>query len=61
MTSDVVNNKKSSSGRNEYITFAALKLIEALYQDGKIKSHVYENILNDSSKIVDITQFALAS
>ncbi len=61
MTNNVVNNKKSVSGRNEYIVFAALKLIEALYQDGKIKPHVYENILKDNSKIVDITQFALAS
>lgn len=47
--------------KKEYITFAALKLIEELYHQGKIKKHIYENILKDNAKIVDITQFALAS
>lgn len=52
--------KTTREGRNAYVTFAALKLIEALYLQGEIKSHVYENILNENSKVVDTTQFAHA-
>ena len=44
----------------EYITFAALKLIEQLYRDGAIKEHIYANILKENANIVDITQFAYA-
>lgn len=62
MTNNVaVSNNASAKNKNEYIVFAALKLIEQLYRDGKIKSHIYENILKENSKIVDISQFALAS
>ena len=62
MTNTVtVSNTQSANNKNEYIVFATLKLIEQLYRDGKIKSHIYENILRENSKIVDISQFALAS
>ena len=62
MTNNVaVSTNSPANNKNEYIVFAALKLIEQLYRDGKIKSHIYENILKENSKIVDISQFALAS
>ena len=62
MTNTVtVSNTQYANNKNEYIVFAALKLIEQLYRDGKIKSHIYENILRENSKMVDISQFALAS
>ena len=50
----------SSKSKKEYITFAALKLIEHLYRDGAIKEHIYANILKENANIVDITQFAYA-
>lgn len=62
MTNNITNsNNTVAKNKNEYIVFAALKLIEQLYHDGKIKPHIYENILKENSKIVDISQFALAS
>ncbi|MBR5202572.1 MAG: hypothetical protein IKW45_04845 [Clostridia bacterium] len=50
--------KTIRESKDAYVTFAALKLIEALYLQGEIKSHVYENILRDNSKVVDTTKFA---
>ena len=69
MTHNSVSNKKTnvaavgstpSKSKKEYITFAALKLIEQLYRDGAIKEHIYANILKENANIVDITQFAYA-
>ena len=37
--------------------FAALKLIEQLYQDGHIPQYMFKNILNEQRDIVDITEF----
>ena len=37
--------------------FAALKIIEALYQQGLIKSHVFRNILKEYENSLDISQF----
>ena len=37
--------------------FAALKLIEDMYHHGKIKKHVFRNILNEYADCVDISQF----
>ena len=37
--------------------FAALKLIEALFLDGKIKYHVFKNILYDYDDIIDLSMF----
>lgn len=59
-TNNATTGSISAQIKNEYIVFAALKLIEELYRQGKIKAHIYENILKDNSKIVDISQFALA-
>ena len=39
--------------------FAALKLIEQLYQDGHIPQYMFKNILNEHRNIVDITEFNL--
>ena len=39
--------------------FAALKLIEQLYQDGHIQQYMFKNILNEHRNIVDITEFNL--
>ena len=39
--------------------FAALKLIEQLYQDGHIPQYMFKNILNEYRDIVDITEFNL--
>ena len=39
--------------------FAALKLIEQLYQDGHIPQYMFKNILNEHRDVVDITEFNL--
>ena len=39
--------------------FAALKLIEQLYQDGHIPQYMFKNILFEYSNVVDITEFNL--
>lgn len=37
--------------------FAALKIIEALHQQGLIKAHVFRNILKEYENSLDISQF----
>ena len=37
--------------------FAALKLIEQLYRDGKIPGYIFRNILSDYADIVDESLF----
>ena len=39
--------------------FAALKLIEQLYQDGHIPQYMFKNILNEYRDVVNITEFNL--
>ena len=39
--------------------FAALKLIEQLYQDGHIPQHMFKNILFEHSDVIDISEFNL--
>lgn len=39
--------------------FAALKLIEQLYQDVHIPQYMFKNILNEHRDIVDISEFNL--
>lgn len=39
--------------------FAALKLIEQLYQDGHIPQYMFKNILFEHSNVVDISEFNL--
>lgn len=37
--------------------YAALKLIEALYKNGKIPKHVFKNILEEKKNIIDLKDF----
>ena len=37
--------------------FAALKLIEQLYKDGKIPKFMFRNILNEFADFVDLSAF----
>ena len=39
--------------------FAALKLIEQLYKDGKIPAYMFRNILNDYAGVVDLAKFTV--
>lgn len=49
--------KKKLSEEEYNLTYAALKLIENLFQQGKIKKHVFRNILNEYSDRIDISAF----
>lgn len=46
---------------NPSYCFAALKLIEQLYKDGKIPNFMYRNILNEYADIVDVTAFVIGN
>lgn len=37
--------------------YAAIKLIEALFQQGKIPLYVFRNILNEHKNIIDLDEF----
>lgn len=37
--------------------YAALKLIENLYKQGLIKTHVFRNILNEYKDVIDLDEF----
>lgn len=50
----IIINKEYNSG----YYFAALKLIEQLYKDGKIPKHMFLNILADYANVVDLSAFA---
>ncbi len=41
--------------------FAALKLIEQLYQDGEIPAYMFRNILKEYADIVDLSRFAITN
>ena len=43
--------------KNPDYCFAALKLIEQLFRDGKIPEFMFHNILNDYADVVDVTEF----
>lgn len=45
------------TSKNPDYCFAALKLIEQLFRDGKIPEFIFRNILNDYADIVDVTEF----
>lgn len=47
--------------KNPDYCFAALKLIEQLYKDGKIPDFMYHNILNEYADIVDVTAFIIGN
>ena len=46
-------NQQTESG----MIYAALMLIKYLYKQGKIKRHIYKNILNDYADCIDISDF----
>ena len=41
--------------------FAALKLIEQLYQDGEIPAYMFRNILKEYADVVDLSRFAITN
>ena len=47
--------------KNPDYCFAALKLIEQLYKDGRIPDFMYHNILNEYADIVDVTAFIIGN
>ena len=47
--------------KNPDYCFAALKLIEQLYKDGKVPNFMYRNILNEYADIVDVTAFVIGN
>lgn len=47
--------------KNPDYCFAALKLIEQLYKDGRIPGFMYHNILNEYADIVDVTAFIIGN
>ena len=52
---------KIEMSKNPDDCFAALKLIEQLYKDGKIPNFMYRNILNEYADIVDVTAFVIGN
>lgn len=52
---------KIDFSKNPKYCFAALKLIEQLYKDGKIPSYMFRNILNDYANIVDVSAFIIGN
>ncbi|MBE6984990.1 MAG: hypothetical protein E7434_05165 [Ruminococcaceae bacterium] len=48
---------KMELSQNPDYCFAALKLIEQLYRDGKIPDYVFHNILSEYADVVDESQF----
>lgn len=52
---------KIEMSKNPGYYFAALKLIEQLYKDGKIPNFMYRNILNEYADIVDVTAFVIGN
>lgn len=47
--------KQISKNEKETI-YAALKLIENLYKQGKIERHIFKNILNEYESYIDISE-----
>ena len=53
--------KKTDMTYSSYHYFAALKLIEQLYNDGEIPAYMFRNILKDYADIVDLSRFAITN
>lgn len=51
--------KRNIFNTNSAYCFAALKLIEQLYRDGKITALIFSNILKDYADIVDVSEFII--
>lgn len=52
---------KIEMSKNPDYCFAALKLVEQLYKDGKIPNFMYRNILNEYADIVDVAAFVIGN
>lgn len=52
---------KIEISKNPDYCFAALKLIEQLYKDGKIPYYMYHNILNEYANTVGVTAFIIGN
>ena len=52
-----MSNKPKITEQEKNEIYAALKLIEALYINGKIQKHVFKNILEQKKNIVDLKEF----
>ena len=50
--------QKAYNTKDSNTVYAALKLIEYLYTKGKIKEHVYRNILHEYRGCIDVEEFA---
>lgn len=50
-------SKRKVSEKEYNETFAALKVLEAMFHAGKIKEHIFKNILNDHKDIIDLHDF----
>lgn len=48
--------KQISKNEKETI-YAAIKLIENLYKQGKIKKYIFKNILSEYNDYIDISEF----
>lgn len=44
-------------GKNDAITFAAIKMVEQLFHDGQIPANTLRNILDEYSDCVDTSKF----
>ena len=49
--------QKQISKNEKAKIYAAIKLIENLYKQGKIKKHIFKNILNEYNDYIDISEF----
>ena len=49
--------KRKISEEEYNATYAALKLIENLFKQGRVKKHIYKNILSDYADVIDISGF----
>lgn len=52
-----MNRIKVTEEEEKNKIYAALKLIEALYKNGKIPKHVFKNILEEKKNIIDLKDF----
>lgn len=54
----MIRSKRKKVSQKEYNeTYAALKVLQAMFKEGKIKEHVFKNILNDHKEVIDLSEF----
>ena len=49
--------KKIESQHDKNILYTAIKLIQALYKEGHVSDYIYNNILNEYKRDIDISNF----